>query len=205
MHGHVFQCFNESDTSNQFTRTVEALGEYIAKTIKNSGDMTSLTEDLVLPTIPEPGEPSSDSTSEFKKEVWRTRVKSYVSRYEILESNLKAVYTVVWGQCSTMMRTKVKTSPDFKEHNAAKDCIWLLTAIKGVMLQFEGQHDLVLSLDDAVEKLYSYRQGPDKSVEVFRDEYILLIDVVEHYGGIFYPHSTLLQQAKGDSEAAKLQ
>jgi hypothetical protein len=72
MHGHVFQCFNESDASNQFTRTVEALGEYIARTMKNSGDMTSLTEDLKLPTIPEPGEPSSDTTSEFKKEVWRT-------------------------------------------------------------------------------------------------------------------------------------
>jgi hypothetical protein len=121
MHGHVFQCFNESDASNQFTRSVEALGEYIAKTMKNSGDLTSLTKDLILPMIPEPGkpssepgkpssepgEPSSDSTSEFRKEVWRTRVKSYVSRYEILESNLKAVYAVVWGQCSTTMRTKV--------------------------------------------------------------------------------------------------
>ena len=190
MHGHVFQCFNESDSSNQFTRTVEALGEYISTNLKNSGDMTSLTEDLKLPIIPEPGEPASN-TSEFKKEVWRTQVKSYVTRLEALESNLKTAYAVVWGQCSTLMRTKVKASVDFTVHNATKDCVWLLKAIKGVMLQFEGQQDPFLSLDDAVEKLYSYRQGSEKSVEVYRDEYILLINVVEHYGGI----STLIQHS----------
>jgi hypothetical protein len=204
MHGHVFQCFTEGNSSNQFTRTVEALGEYVSTNMKNSGNMLSLTEDLVLPTIPEPGEPSTD-TSEFKKEVWRTQVKSYVSRLEVLDSNLKTAYAVVWGQCSTMMRTKVKACADFKENNASKDCVWLLKAIKGVMLQFEGQQDIFLSLDDAVEKLYSYRQGPDKSIDVFRDEYILLIEVVEHYGGIFRPHPALLDIAKGSSEAAKLQ
>ena len=66
MHGHVFQCFNKTDSSNQFTRTVEALGEYISTNMKNLGDMTSLTEDLKLPTIPEPGEPASGA-SKFKK------------------------------------------------------------------------------------------------------------------------------------------
>ena len=44
MHGHVFQCFNESDSSNQFTRTVEALGEYISTNLNNPGDMTSLAD-----------------------------------------------------------------------------------------------------------------------------------------------------------------
>ena len=91
MHGHVFHRFSESDSSNQFSKTVEALGEYIAKTMKNSGDMTALTEDLTLPTIPEPGEPTTGDTSEFKKKVWRTKVKNYVAKSETLESNLKAV------------------------------------------------------------------------------------------------------------------
>jgi hypothetical protein len=63
----------------------------------------------------------------------------------------------------------LKASANFKVHNATRDCIRLLKAIKGMMLQFEGQQDLFLSLDDAVEKLYSYQQGPDKSVEVFRN------------------------------------
>ena len=88
MHGHVFQCFNESNSSNQFTRTVKALGEYISTNLKNPGDMTSLAEELTLPTIPEPGEPEP-LASEFKKEVWRTKVKSYVSWLETLEKQPK--------------------------------------------------------------------------------------------------------------------
>ena len=49
----------------------------------------------------------------------------------------------------------MKASVEFKDSNARKDCVWLLKAIKGVMMQFERQQDLFLSLDDAVEKLYS--------------------------------------------------
>ena len=204
MHGHVFQCFNESNSSNQFTRTVEALGEYVPTNLKNSGNMTSLMEGLILPIIPEPGKPAVDA-SKFRKEVWQTKVKNYVARLDTLESNLKTAYAVVWGQCSTLMCAKVKASADFGVNNATKNVVWLLKAIKGVMLQFEGQNNLFLSLDDAVEKLYSYRQGTEKSVETFRDEYILLFDVVEHYGGAYHPHSTLLATAEGDTETAKLQ
>ena len=124
-----------------------------------------------------------------------------MTRLEALESNLKIAYAVAWGQCSMLMRTKGKASTNFAEHNG----VWLLKAIKGVMLQFKGQQDLFLSLDDAVEKLYSYRQRPEKSVEVFRDEYILLIDVVERYGGTFSPHPTLITIAEGSDKAEKLE
>jgi len=56
MNGHVFQCFNECNDKKQFSKTVEAVGEYIAKKLKDPGDMDSLTKDLTLPTIPEPEE-----------------------------------------------------------------------------------------------------------------------------------------------------
>jgi len=44
----VFQVFHESNNWNQFTKTVEALGEYSAKNMKYAGeDMMPLTRDLV--------------------------------------------------------------------------------------------------------------------------------------------------------------
>ena len=45
MNGHVFQCFNECEDKKHFSKTVEALGEYIAKKLKYPGDMVSLTKD----------------------------------------------------------------------------------------------------------------------------------------------------------------
>ena len=56
MNGHVFQCFNECEDKKQFSKTVEALGEYIAKKLKYPGDMASLTKDFVRPEIPKPTE-----------------------------------------------------------------------------------------------------------------------------------------------------
>jgi len=43
MKGHVFQCFNECDDKKQFSKKVEAVGEYITKKLKYLGDMDSLT------------------------------------------------------------------------------------------------------------------------------------------------------------------
>jgi len=56
MNGHVFQRFNECNDEKLFSKTVEAVGEYIAKKLKYPGNMDSLTNDLTLPTIPEPEE-----------------------------------------------------------------------------------------------------------------------------------------------------
>jgi len=43
MNGHVFQCFNERDNKKQFSKTVEILGEYIAKNLKYPGNLAPLT------------------------------------------------------------------------------------------------------------------------------------------------------------------
>ena len=52
MNGHVFECFHEGAKQNQFTKTIEALGEYIAKNMKNPGDLLSLTKELKAPVVP---------------------------------------------------------------------------------------------------------------------------------------------------------
>ena len=56
VNGHVFQCFNKCEDKKQFSKTVEALGEYIAKKLKYPGDMAFLTKDFVRPEIPKPTE-----------------------------------------------------------------------------------------------------------------------------------------------------
>jgi len=56
VNGHVFQCFNKCEDKKQFSKTVEALGEYIAKKLKYPGDMAFLTKDFVRPEVPKPTE-----------------------------------------------------------------------------------------------------------------------------------------------------
>ena len=54
MNGHVFEFFNKCEDKKQFSKTVEALREYIAKELKYPGDMASLTKDFVRPKMISP-------------------------------------------------------------------------------------------------------------------------------------------------------
>ena len=70
MNGHVFQCFNECEDKKHFLKTVEALGEYIAKKLKYPGDMVSLTKDFVKPEIPKPTELEVSETNRLVIAIW---------------------------------------------------------------------------------------------------------------------------------------
>ena len=149
MNGHLFQCFDECSAKNEFARTVQALGEYVVKNLKQPGDMVSLTKSLTLPTIEVPDDLADDEESKFLIKVWEQQVTNYTNRLDLLKSNLRVVYTVIWGQCTEAMQFKLKTVPKFTEMDTACNCVWLLMEIKSVMQQFEGQRALHLALDEA--------------------------------------------------------
>ena len=94
MNGHVIQCFNKWDDKKQFSKTVEAAGEYIAKKLKYPGNMDSLTKELVLPTIPKLEELDQEETNLLLKAIWNKKVTSYCTRTDYLESTLKTAYAV---------------------------------------------------------------------------------------------------------------
>jgi hypothetical protein len=43
-----------------------------------------------------------------------------------LKDNVKALYAVVWGQCSDAMKAKIKTSDKYEEERNANNVSWLL-------------------------------------------------------------------------------
>lgn len=183
MNGHVFQCFNECDDKKQFTKTVEILGEYIAKNLKYPGDMTALTKDLTKPVLAMPNSLSEKETDLLLIEIWKKQVAQYCVRVEYLESNLKTTYAVIYGQCSEPMKAKLKSLDHFDERNRACDCVWILKQIKGITFRFEGQRFAYLSLDDARTSYYAYKQTPDESLAEYLDHFRSRVDVLEHFGG----------------------
>ncbi len=114
--GHVFQVFHESNNRNQFTRTIEALGKYFTKNMKYAGDIMPLARDLKTPEVVEP---SAIAKAETDRQVifkWEKEMTDYITRKNVLESNLKAAYTIMWGQCSEALRAKVKSSATSRQH-----------------------------------------------------------------------------------------
>jgi len=194
MNGHVFQCFNERDDKKQFAKTVEILGEYMAKNLKFPGDLAPLTRDLTLSFIPRPQHLDDDERDPLTIAIWKKNVDSYCVRVDYLESNLKTIFAVIYGQCSESMKAKLKSLDNFEEKERACDCVWILMAIKGITYRFEGQRFPYLSLDDARTNYYTFRQGPDESLADYLENFRNRVDVLEHYGGSIGENPTFLPE-----------
>jgi hypothetical protein len=67
-----------------------------------------------------------------KKMMWETSMKSFMKRTDLQESNARAIYAIVWGQCSPMMKSKIESLDDFSDKSATRDCAWLLEEIQGI-------------------------------------------------------------------------
>ena len=175
------QHFIYCEDKKHFSKTVEALGEYIAKKLKYPGDMVSLTKDFVKPEIPKPKELEVSETNWLVIAIWE-KVSAYCTRTDYLDSNLKTAYAVIWGQCSKAMRAKLTSLNDFETKNHKKDCVWILKEIKCITYRFEGQRYIYLSLDDARTSYYAYTQGAKDSVFSYLEHFCSLVKVLEHYG-----------------------
>jgi hypothetical protein len=81
------------------------------------------------------------------------------------------------------MRARIKSSPDFDKHDANQDCEWLLTTIKGIMLRFESQRFVLLSMADATQQIFTFCQGQEMSLAKYYEDFKNLVEVFEHYGG----------------------
>jgi hypothetical protein len=185
MNGHVFECFNEGTKQGQFTKTLEALGEYMAKNIKNPGDMMCLTENLTAPKVTMPMAFTKDPDKEvLAYALWKEEVSDYSKRTGIIKQNMKAIFAVIWGQCSESLKDKVKLLTDYINRRTDGDCVWLLKQIKAIMLQFEGQRSIFLSLADASRNFTTCSQGPEMSLTAYKIEFENSVDVFEHYGGV---------------------
>ena len=56
MNGHVFQCQKETQDKSAYLKTVEALGEYISKTLDYPRDITGLCKNFTVPVLTEPAD-----------------------------------------------------------------------------------------------------------------------------------------------------
>ena len=143
MHGHVYQTFKESNDKRQFVKTTEALGRYINKTSRYSNDLKCLYTQLKNPTIEQPDDLDDKDVKDPRKLlIWSEETKEYRKRLTELENNLRNIYSVIWGQCSLSLQSKIKEHEKFEEKDDNNDCAWLLNQIKNVLFKFDSKQDI---------------------------------------------------------------
>jgi hypothetical protein len=65
-------------------------------------------EQLARPTLEAPRDPP-DNATELNSAYREKKVDEFVKRETYLDENLKTIYSLVWGQCTDIMRQKVES------------------------------------------------------------------------------------------------
>jgi hypothetical protein len=184
MNGNVFQCHGEHTDKQQFLKTVGVLDEHINKTFTYPQDVASICKTFAISTLKQPPNLTDDEYTKDrgKKMIWQESMKTFIKRTNYQESNARAIYAIVWGQCSHMMQSKVESLDDYTTKSEACDCSWILKEIQGITHRFEGTRNVFISLDDAWANYYAYQQGTQQTLHEYLKDYQGLVQVLEHYG-----------------------
>jgi hypothetical protein len=183
MNGHVFQCYGEtSSNKTQFNRTIEELDGYVGINFKHSEDIKKMVKTMEDKEFTEPKDPKDDATKTQLK-IWEKSVENYVKRTDTYEDNKSTLYSVLWGQCSDTMKTKIRSITVYDTMSEHSDSLTLLKEIKGISYRFESKDNLYMSMDDAKALFYTNKQAHDESNADYLNKFKDMCQVIEHYGG----------------------
>ena len=132
-----------------------------------------------MPTAPE------DNDTAFLKMIINRNIDIYVKRDGILDDNLQKAYSLIHGQCTELLKSKLKTSANWETVSSQYDMLALLEAINTIIYRSEDQKYHPLSLHHAKMNFYAFMQG-NLSNPDYLDRFMNLVDMAESYDATLY-------------------
>ena len=135
--GYIYECADPKQATDMYANTTKEISEYVGRTYKYGGEMRQVIMKLRLPVWPIPEDIPADSSDRLKI-IWKNRLTEYVKKESVLAENVKTVYSLIWGQCTDIMRQKITSHSDYETTEDVSDAIGLLKTIKSIMFNFQG-------------------------------------------------------------------
>jgi hypothetical protein len=157
---------------------------YVGRTYTYGGGNIKITvESLALLTLKVPMDPAAGATK-TKELIWKKKVEEYVRRKTYLKETVKSLFSLVWGQCTDIMRQKVKALNAFKELSAKNDGIELLKTIKNTAFSFKMQKNAWQASHEAIRHFYMVLQGKHMSTQDYLKHFQNTVKAIEHTVGV---------------------
>ena len=101
------------------------------------------------------------------------------------------LYNLVMGQCSEVLKERLKSHEDFLDAN--QNGIALLTLIRSLLHTFEERRKLGDGLSDVKMAFYKLRQGKYMKLERYHELFLAQVEVLDEVG-VTIPDTALIQQ-----------
>lgn len=133
------------------------IAEHIGSTYHQGGDIRCTIKNQKKFVIPKPDEIDKDA-SKVKKMYFKERVNAYIKCRGMLEENMQKAYSLILGQCTELLKSKLKQSTQWESISGSYDLLGLIKAIKAIIFKFKDQKYLVASLHKAKAGFYALCQ-----------------------------------------------
>ena len=183
----IFDCsdYKQADT---YATTIKRVAEYVGSQYKNGGDVraTILTESKfniprpIAPVVANARNPTPEEQVENR--LYERCLDALIKREAQLDSNIQCLYSLVIGQSTDLLQTKLRQQATWDTIETNQDGIALLALIKQVVHRFKHQKYLPLALYNAKLNLYQFRQGNLTNSD-YLQKFNNLIDVATLYKG----------------------
>jgi hypothetical protein len=137
LNGNIYDC-TDIRQADQYTKTTKEIAEYIGRNYKYGMDTRLAIENLQYVAAKMPEDPK-DNATKTELRIWEKRINDYVKRETITVENLKTAYSLIWGQCSDLMRQRLESASNFQVISTSGDAIELLKLIKSITYNFQSQ------------------------------------------------------------------
>ena len=101
--------------------------------------------------------------------IWDYEYKAYMDRTTTLRTNCEKLFSLLLGQCTPAMRSKLESREDWKAMKASYLVVNLLVALRDVTYKFEGHKNSYLSIHLAQRDAMLVKQGNNESIISFKE------------------------------------
>ena len=113
LQGQIFDCsdYKQADT---FVSTLKRISEYIGAQYKHGGDIRSsilqgTKTTISIPTAPTVVDPTALTSAEITLQmIFKGEIDAYIKRKTMLDDNVQKAYSLVLGQCTDLLQSKLK-------------------------------------------------------------------------------------------------
>lgn len=174
--GHVFK-YGDPSQANIYIKTKREIAEYVGRTYQQDGSIIKQSIDnLTTYTIPEPVDYDPKTATELEKLKWNKAYDLFLKKKERIEDNFKRTYTLIWGQCSEPLRTRIEGHSEYSQVSNDYDPVGLLTIIRNLVFNYQAQKHPCHAVHDAKRKFFMHSMvstkmsdSPQKYYESFNN------------------------------------
>ena len=191
--GKVFD-FSEEPKARQYSDNVEAVMRYVGTNYKQyTADLVRSIEMLQL-DMPAPVADPAEGATAAEVERWKMAYKKNIEQVEVYQNFLAGLFNLLLGQCTEIMKDKLRARLEYEEINQTQNGIRLLALIKQLTFTYDDNRRYeVEARDEFKANYYGLKKDRHQTVADFYQVFKAHVKACTEVGVTLYDESTLLE------------